>query len=165
MSALDLTMVAKILALAGSTDHEGEALAAVRKVTALLRKAGASWADLLAPQEEVRVATEAAESLLAEVVAHKDRCQRLEAELAELRVAPGKSVAGWSNAKEPKIRRKARWSLERHRSGQIWLSAFEVGFLETCAEWEGSRLTERMKPIFRLILEKIERRTGLTPPA
>src|SRR5262249_60367922 len=41
LSALDVTMVAKILALAGSTDHDGEALAAVRKVTALLRKAGA----------------------------------------------------------------------------------------------------------------------------
>jgi hypothetical protein len=164
VSGLDLKTLGKILAVAGSTDQEGEALAAVRKATAMLRKARCTWADLLAPRDEVRVATEAAESLLAEVVALKDRCQRLEAELGQLRVAPCKSVAVWSNVKEPKIRRKARWTLERHRNGQVWLSDFEVGFLETCAEWEGPRLTERMKPILRQILEKIERRTGLTPP-
>lgn len=43
----DRVMLAKLLALAGSTTHDGETVAALRKADALVKSAGATWEDVM----------------------------------------------------------------------------------------------------------------------
>lgn len=43
----DRLRLAKLLALAGSTDQDGEAATAARKAAALVKAAGASWEDVM----------------------------------------------------------------------------------------------------------------------
>lgn len=47
LSARDRSMLAKLLALAGSTDHEGETISAMKKADALVKSKGASWEEVL----------------------------------------------------------------------------------------------------------------------
>lgn len=49
LTAKDLDRVAKLLALAGSTTHDAEAVAAVRMANSLLKSRGASWTAILHP--------------------------------------------------------------------------------------------------------------------
>jgi hypothetical protein len=48
MAGLDKDKLGKVLAMLAS-DHEGEALSAARRAQAMLRAAGKSWSDVLAP--------------------------------------------------------------------------------------------------------------------
>ncbi len=47
LSSRDRETVAKLLALAGSTTHDGETIAAMKKADELIRTRGATWRDLL----------------------------------------------------------------------------------------------------------------------
>jgi hypothetical protein len=47
LSTRDRETVAKLLALAGSTEHEGETVSAVKKADELIKSRGASWQDVL----------------------------------------------------------------------------------------------------------------------
>jgi hypothetical protein len=154
---LDLSRLGRVIALVGSA-HDGEALAAARTADRLLREAGIGWGDLLAPFRQLEVATEAAALLLAENIS-------LKAELDQLR-ATGTAVALWQDvgATASNTRGSAQWALDLHRRGTVWLSTFEVDFLNTVTEWTG-RLTQKQRPIFQQIMDRIVERTGQTPPA
>jgi hypothetical protein len=110
VSDLDLKKLARILAMAGSTSHEGEALNAVRLADRLLRAAGATWDDLLVAQDQLAIAYEAASVLAAENLA-------LRAELDQLRAA-GTAVAVWQDvgAAITSSRSGAQWALALHDS-------------------------------------------------
>jgi hypothetical protein len=152
---LNFKKLARVLAMAGSA-HEGEALAAIRTADRMLRAAGGSWTDLLEPQEQLALATEAAAVLIAEN-------HSMRAELEQLRSAS----APWSSVGTDisNTRRVAKWALDLHDKGQVWLSpSLEVGFLRTCSTWKG-RLTPKMQPVFQQIVDRVARHTGLTPPA
>lgn len=47
LSIRDRETVAKLLALAGSTTHDGETVSAVKKADELIRSRGATWQDVL----------------------------------------------------------------------------------------------------------------------
>jgi hypothetical protein len=157
VSELDLTKLARILGVAGSSSHEGEALNAVRLADRMLRAAGATWDDLLAAQDQLAVAYEAAAVLNAENLA-------LKAELDQLRTT-GTAVGIWQDVGSAitSSRSAAQWALGLHQTGAVWLSAFEVDLLNTCTTWAG-RLTPRQQPVFQRIMDRIVNRTGLTPP-
>src|SRR6516164_8531270 len=75
--SLDRERLARIIGMVGST-YDGEALAGARQADKLIRAAGLTWPDVLAPCDELRVAVEAARQLFAENEA-------LQAELEEYR--------------------------------------------------------------------------------
>ena len=157
VSELDLKKLGRVIAMVGS-NHEGEALTALRLADRMLRDAGMRWEDLLSPAHELDIATEAAVVLLAENTA-------LRAELEQLRTT-GTAIATWSEvgSEIADTQRAAQWALDLHRQGRVWLSDFEVRFLSTCTQWDG-RLTPKQAPIFRHVMERIAIRIGMTPPA
>jgi hypothetical protein len=158
VSALDLKRLARILGVAGSSSHEGEALNAIRAADRMIRAAGATWNDLLTAQDQLAVACEAAAVLAAENLS-------LRAELDQLRAA-GTAVAVWQDvgAAITSSRSAAQWALGLHDRGDVWLTDFEVAFLNTCMGWTG-RLTPRQQPVFTRIMDRIVERTGMQPPA
>jgi hypothetical protein len=147
----------KLLALTTSP-HDGEALTALRMAHRLLDAAGMGWEDLLAPFRQLEIATEAAAILHAENMA-------LKAELDQLR-STGTAIAIWQDvgATISNTCAAARWALDLHSCGGVWLSEFELLFLKTCTKWTG-RLTQRQRPIFQQIIGCVVERTGRTPPA
>ena len=154
--ALDLAKFVRIVGLLGS-DHEGERLNAVTLGGRLLQAAGMRWEDFIESYRRAEIATEAAQVLLAENA-------ELRAELDRLR-SNGSAVAVWSDvgAQVSDTRRAAEWALALHRRGTVWLSDFEVPFLQRCTRWTG-RLTPKMRPIYQRIMDRIVERTGLSPP-
>jgi hypothetical protein len=152
--------LARVVALLDSP-VDAEALAAARAASRLLKQAGMTWGDLLAESQQqfskqLAIATEACAGLVAQN-------QALESELEHLR----STSTPWSpvGAVVSDTRRAAKWALELHDTGQIWLSSeFEVGFLQTCSKWKG-RLTPNQQPIFQKIMDRVVRQTGQTPPA
>lgn len=154
---LDLDKIATMLAIADTTEHEGERSTAIRMAGKALRAAGTTWQELLTPYRELETASLAAAQLLAEN-------DQLRAALARAEASNGSvpwqdvSVASPGNH-----RAAARWALDLHREGAIWLSAFETRFLDRCTTWTGS-LTPKMRPIFDSIMQRIIERTGLRPP-
>jgi hypothetical protein len=156
VSELDLKKLGRVIAMVGSS-HEGEALTALRLADRMLRNAEMRWEDLLSPAHELEIATEAAAVLLAENAA-------LKAELKQLRTT-GTAVATWSEvgAVIADTQRAAQWALDLHNHGRVWLSDFEVGFLRTCAQWDG-RLTSNQAPIFQRVIDRITTHTGMTSP-
>jgi hypothetical protein len=157
VSELDLKKLGRVIAMVGS-NHEGEALTALRLADRMLRDAGMRWEDLLSPAHELEIATEAAAILLAENTA-------LNAEVEQLRTT-GTAIATWSEvgSEIADTQRAAQWALDLHRQGHVWLSDFEVRFLSRCAQWNG-RLTSKQAPIFQRVIERIAVRTGMTPAA
>ena len=156
MADLDIGKIATMLGIAGSSVHEGEARTAIRKADQALRAAGVSWHELLKPYQELEAASQAASLLLAEN-------DQLRAALAQAE-ANG-SAATWQDVSLPvgSHREGAKWALELHREGAVWLSGFEVRFLDRCMSWTG-RLTPKMQPIYVAILTRVIERTGLRPP-
>lgn len=157
-TTLDLGRLATLLEIAGSSEHEGERSAAVRVADKMLRAAATTWQALLKPYRELETATQAAAALLAENDA-------LRAALAQ-QEARGGAVTAWQDvnaAPAGNHRETARWVLDLHREGAVWLSGFELGFLDRCTTWTG-RLTHRMQPVFNAIIERVIERTGLRPP-
>jgi hypothetical protein len=157
VSELDLEKVGRVIAMVGSS-HEGEALTALRLADRMLRDAGMRWEDLLAPFHQLEIATEAAAILHAENTALKSELDHLQ--------DTGTAIAIWQDigATSSNTRMAARWALDLHGSGRVWLSAFELAFLKTCTEWAG-HLTPRQRPIFQRIMDRIVERTGELPPA
>lgn len=47
LTSKDRATLAKLLALAGSTTHDGETVTAMKKADALVKAKGASWADVM----------------------------------------------------------------------------------------------------------------------
>jgi len=76
VSELDLKKLGRVIAMVGS-NHEGEALTALRLADRMLRDAGMRWEDLLSPAHELEIATEAAAVLLAENTALKAELKQL----------------------------------------------------------------------------------------
>ena len=140
------------------SSHDGEALTALRLADRMLRDTGIRWEDLLAPARKLEIATEAAALLLAENNA-------LRAEVEQLRTT-GTAIAMWSEVGTAlaDTQRVAQWALDLHAHGRVWLSDFEVRFLNTCAQW-GGRLTPRQAPILQRLIDGIVARTGVTPLA
>jgi hypothetical protein len=157
---LDLALIARMLGVAGSTVHEGEAVNAIRLVDRMLRDAGMRWPDLTDGHHRAEVASEAAAGLLAELEAATARIAELEAERSR-----GTAVAVWQDvgAQITSTRQTANWTLELNRRGLVWLSPKEIEFLTRCSIWTGS-LTPRMKPWFLDLVDRVVLRTGLTPP-
>jgi hypothetical protein len=156
VSELDLKKLGRVIAMVGSS-HEGEALNALRRADRMLRDAGMRWEDILSPRHELEIATEAAAVLLAENT-------ELKAELEQLRTT-GTAIATWSEvgAAIADTQHSARWALDLHHHGRVWLSDFELRFLGTCTRWDG-RLTSKQTQIFQRVMERIAVRTGMTPP-
>lgn len=152
---LDRSRLAAVLGMLGSASP-GERDNAARTAEKLRCASNLSWSDIVAPSANSNdgVATEAARILLAENEA-------LRAELDELRgrapdfqpVAP----PALSHAKT------AKWALDLHTAGLIYLPPFEVSFLTTCARWRGE-LTAKQQPTFVGIVERIYLRSGKRPP-
>lgn len=157
MSELDYKKLGRIIAMVGSS-QDGEALNALRLADRVLRDAGLRWEDLLSSAHELEIATKAVAVLLAENTA-------LRTELEQLRTT-GTAVAMWSDvgAAISNTQRAAQWALDLHRHGRVWLSDFEVRFLNMCAQW-GGRLTLEQKPMFQRVMDRIAARTGMTPSA
>jgi hypothetical protein len=107
---------------------------------------------------ELEIATEAAAVLLAENNASRAEVEQL--------LTTGTTVAIWSDVGNAiaDTQHAAEWALDFHRQGCVWLSEFEVRFLNTCTQWDG-RLTPKQAPIFQRVMERIAARTGMTPPA
>jgi hypothetical protein len=157
VNELDLKKLGRIIAMASSS-HEGEALNAIRLADRMLRDAGMRWEDLVSLAHQLEIATEAAAVLLAENTV-------LRAELEQLRTT-GTAVATWSDvgAAISDTQRAAQWALDLYHHGRVWLSDFEIRFLDTCAQWGGS-LTSKQAPIFQRVMDRIAAHTGMTPPA
>ena len=144
----------KLLGLTGS-EHDGEALSAMRKANALMRDANVDWNDLLQPFDQLQVAIAAAEVLFAENEA-------LRAAASQPGAAPIESndwefvSAGTGTPPE-----QARWALAMHNAQRVSLSDFEYDFLLTISECE---LSARQKPIFERLIAKLSERTREHPP-
>jgi hypothetical protein len=154
--SLDLGKLGRVIAMVGSAS-DGEALNAARTADRILRSAGVPWLDFVEAYRRAEVATEAASVLLAENAA-------LRAEVDQLR-STGAAVAVWTDlgAQVSDTRKAAEWALDIHRRGLVWLSDFEIPFLQRCTRWTG-RLTPKMQPVFQRVLDRVVERTGLTPP-
>jgi hypothetical protein len=155
---LDLARVAKLLGVAGSTEHAGEGYNAIQLVDRLLRAAGRTWPDLLKPAEELAIAVEAARMLLAENTAVKAENEQLRGSLT---TAPAR-VDDWVPVGDP--RAQAKWCLEQYAAQQIYLNNFERDFLGTIAGWRGE-LTVRQRPVFTRVIAQVTARSGRQPPA
>lgn len=165
----DLGKIAKLLGVAGSSHHDGEAINAIRAAHRLLREAGMAWNDLVAPHRQLQVATEAAQVLLAENIALRDEIEHLRATGTAVSLRDGQdaqSAATWIDVGSAfnNARTAAQWALDLHTRGAVWLSTFEINFLTTCTKWTG-RLTARQRPVFQRIMDRITEQTGKTPPA
>jgi hypothetical protein len=158
---LDLDRVTRFLAVAGTTEHEGEAVNAIRMVDRMLRAAGMRWPDLTDGHHRAEVATEAARVQLAENDELRAENERLRAEKSR-----GDAVAIWQDvgAQISSTRSAAQWALDLHRDGIVWLSPdFEVPFLTRCTTWTG-RFSLKMQPIFQRIMDHVVELSGLVPP-
>jgi hypothetical protein len=157
---LDLARVAKLLGVAGSSQHEGEAVNAIRMVDRVLRAAGMRWPDLTDGHHRAEVATEAATGLIGELAAANERIAVLEAEFSR-----GTAVAVWQDvgAQISSTPGAAKWALELNQRGLVWLSDKEIDFLNRVTVWVGP-LTPRMRPFFENVMDRILTRTGLVPP-
>jgi hypothetical protein len=157
VSKLDLNKLGRIVAMVGSS-HEGEVLTALRLADRMVRDAGMQWQDLLSPAHQLKIAMDAAAVLLSENTA-------LRAELEQLRTT-GTAIAMWSEvgAAISETQRAAQWALDLHRQERVWLSNFEIRFLNTCAQWGGRRLPPTQAPIFQRVMDRVAARTGMTPP-
>jgi hypothetical protein len=153
---LDLELVARMLAVAGSTAHEGEAINAIRLVDRLLRAAGMRFPDLVASFKETAVAVEAAQVLAREV-------EELRAELERRRgaaaVALGHADDWYPGAA---AQQKAQWCLDLHATGELWLNTWEHNFLASITEWKG-QLSKRQEPVFERLLQRVAERVGRSP--
>jgi hypothetical protein len=159
---LDLQRVVVLFGIAGTSAHKGEALSAIRLIDRMLRHAGMAWADLLPPYRALETATEAAKVLLAENVELRARVEELEA----MTSSAGRSLTTlpqWSDAGMRDNQAVAKWVLDLHTCGSLYLTDFERGFLSTVARWKG-RLMPKQAPLFESIIERIRDRSGMTPP-
>jgi len=156
-AVLDLTKLARILGVAGSSSQEGEALNALRLADRMIREAGMVWADFIDAAAERDLAKDTAVELQAEVM-------RLQAEIDSLRRS-GNAIEVWQDvgATITDMRQAAMWALDLHRQERVWLSAKEADFLNTCAGWIG-QLRPRQQPWFSDLMTRITARTGLQPP-
>ena len=155
MPELDLEKLARVLGMVGS-DHDGEALNALRLADRMLRENGIGWSDLIAPFEQLRIATEAAAVLLAENTALRNQIEGLQNH--------GGAVALWRDVgdADTDINAAALWALRVHQEGKVWLSGFEVDFLVTCSRWSG-RPTAKQARILESIVIRVIDRSGETP--
>jgi hypothetical protein len=159
-AAFDREKFLRVAAMLGSP-HEGERHAAADLAYALLQKAGASWFDILnersddVSNDQLRVATEASEYLTA-LLAERD------ARIAELE----RGQPDWAPATRVTIgnhNAAARWLLERHGGGEVWLGQREQDFVAHAGRWVGP-LPPKMRAWLQVILDRTAQRTGLVPP-
>jgi hypothetical protein len=154
MSELDRALMARVLGMLGSASP-GERDNAARMAERIRCDAGLTWSDIVAPTVDADgVAAEAARMLLAQNEALLAELEALRSRAPDFHpVAP----PALSHAKA------AKWALDTHAAGLIYLTPFEVNFLTTCARWRGA-LTVKQGPIFQGIVENIHLRSGKRPP-
>jgi hypothetical protein len=159
--------LAQLLAM-GSSAYAGERATALQMADELVRKHNTTWAELFgaAPggtsvtigqlQHRLEVATEACQYLQREN-------EQLRADLARAAKAAVNGAAGPAAALLGDCARQARWILELHNTGEIHLRGRDREFCETVSGWRGE-LTDRQKPWFASLLDKVCRTTGKPPP-
>lgn len=155
---IDLNRIAKLLAIVGSSLHEGEAVNAIRLVDRELKKARLGWADLIAPSRELAVADEANAALLAENQELREALDNLS--------RSGRGGGQWDDvgASGGNTNAVAQWALDLVLHGVIDLTERETDFLHTCRRWRG-RLTAAHQGWFDSLILKLTARTGQYPPA
>jgi hypothetical protein len=153
---LDLDRVGKLLGVAGTTAHDGEAVNAIRPVDRLLREAGLRWPDLTDGYHQGEIATKAGTVLHAELTeAH--------AQLAAI----DNRRRDWRRVQYAQVRSShqvtAEWCLDQYGEDEVHLNSFERDFLTTVANWYGA-LTRRQRPVFIKNIHSVIRRSGRQPP-
>jgi hypothetical protein len=160
---LDLVKFTHIVAMIDSA-HDGEATNAWRLASRMLKAAGRTLADFIAPfaeaetlRAENKVATDAVEVLLAEN-------QALRGELDALR-STGTAVAPWVEVAAPGAnhRTAAQWALGLYDDARVWLTDREREFLGTCSRWTG-QLRPKQREWFDRLMTRIVQQTGMSPP-
>jgi hypothetical protein len=149
--ALDYTKLALICGMFGS-DHDGEHANAAAKADQMVKRAGTSFDRIL---NEVRVATEACEQLLA-AVAERD------ARIAELE----RAQPDWKPVERVAIgnhNRAAKWLLQMGNDSKIWLSPNEWSILGGCSAWIGP-LRPKQQGVVQNIVDRIHKQYGFAPP-
>lgn len=157
MNGPNLDRIAVMFGIVETSEHEGEAVNAVKMVGRELRKAGMSFSDLIAPSRELAVADEANTALLAEIM-------ELRKELDSLRSRGGGGQWDDVPSGATNINATALWALGLAQRGVVNLTERETDFLGTCSQWHG-RLTPRMQDWFIDLIDKIIGRTGYRPRA
>jgi hypothetical protein len=155
--ALDRDKFLRVAAMLGS-EHAGERHAAADRTYEMLRQAKTTWFDILNERgdDQLRIATEACEALLAER-------GTLSARIAELETVAGD---GWKTVERVMIgnhNHAAKWLIQLSDDSKIWLSAKERSFLGTCAAWIGP-LRPKQQPFLQSIVDRVHQQYGFTPP-
>jgi hypothetical protein len=168
---LDRERIARLLALAGSTDAAGEAQNAVRIADHEIRKAGIGWAELIAPNREVAAGNGANPIDPSELATANEANLLLLVENAALReeldLLRNRAGGGqWDDVGESvgNVNAAAQWAIDLTQRGDIDLTEREIDFLDRCRQWRG-RLTPRMNDWFVDLVAKVTARTGQYPPA
>jgi hypothetical protein len=155
MSGIDRSRLVKLLNLTRS-NHDPEALNALRRALDLLGAAGMNWDELLCgPGGELEVATRAAAQLLAENTALYDEVERLRRLLGSDDVDEE-----WRSLDD--FAGQARWCLTLQRAGKTRFGELDSDFLDAVAHWEGALPTEHQR-VLQQVLRDVHRRTGLRP--
>jgi hypothetical protein len=140
------------------SDNDGERANAEAIGIRMLRD---SWEDLVEACHRIELAEEAAKHLLAEN-------NELRAENDQLRAgnSPSIAITEWADVSSivDNPQRQARWCLDQHAAGKLYLNVFETEFLPNIASWRGS-LSERQQPVFDRIIAAVARRCGRKPPS
>jgi hypothetical protein len=160
MADSDAERLAAVIAMIGST-HEGEAAAAMRTASVLLKKAGLTWTDVGQALVQRGKLLDAAKGLAAErdaALAEVERLQRLNRGNG----ADGAlSAALWIDTRMPRTveNRHAAWvqGLGMH------LTEKETGFLDSCANRRG-RLSPAQRDWLQDLVRRAIARTGQAPP-
>jgi hypothetical protein len=179
---LDRKRFAAILARLGSAFPD-ERQNAVSLADRMLRKADIGWVDIgiiiVEHGDAITKANEAEQialELQTEVLRLQAQIETLQADRRREPVGamwediggpPGVSVSFGPASVPPPLdfRAGARWALDLYREGPLgWLTEREIGFLTSCLDWRGPRLTPKMNARFRDLMHKIEQRSGRMPP-
>jgi hypothetical protein len=151
---LDLDRIGKLLGVAGTSAHEGEAVNAIRAADRPLREAGMRWPDLTDGYHQAEIATQAAAVLVAELKEARERLAALDTGRGEWRRVPQTSN---------RHQTAAAWCLDQYEEGDLYLNSFEYDFLSTIADWRGP-LTQRQRPVFQKIIRAVVAGSGRPPP-
>ena len=152
MNALDHNRLAKVLGMTGSA-HDGEALVAVRKANELIVAAGTTWAEILQPPDDLRIAVDAARLLLAENEALRNEIERLR--------RGARDRDDWRSVRDHCA--QARWCLGLHADGEICLNDFDQEFLSAVSRWSGE-LPKNHEATLSKVVADICRRTRQAAP-
>ena len=150
MNPLHRRRLGQLLGMTAS-EHDGEALNALRLAQSFMRQHEITWFDVLVAagdgelvaklRHDLDIATQACALLLAEN--EKLRAKAPEWQTTTV-VASGRDH-----------RSLALWCLDLANSGRIRFNDFEQRFLRSVAGWDGA-LKAKQQPVFQRILERVD---------